>query len=297
MKNLFTKLLLTSGMILSSNLVLAQEYNNYYVDYMYNNYLKDKSKKTPKIVFEDVNVDTNTTSVIQTDMNKEHKITQPQQQQKEPVKQAKKEVKVEEKNATPFYFELGLGISKFRNYEVIQPQYSPDAATMEPQDTANMFVKFGMTDFLTKLMNLEFELGYVNNNKITTEQENKVYLMDYNQKVKTYTLGANISYNFLGIDNMFVPFINFGGGVARFELSDYGKTKDSNGYLYNFESGKNTKNTIYGKIGAGLMYKMDATTRFTIGADYFIYKDYDLKNLNLQDLSRINIQAGLRFYF
>ena len=70
MKNLFTKLLLTSGMILSSNLVLAQEYNNYYVDYMYNNYLKDKSKKTPKIVFEDVNVDTNTTSVIQTDMNK-----------------------------------------------------------------------------------------------------------------------------------------------------------------------------------------------------------------------------------
>ncbi|MBD5405958.1 porin family protein [bacterium] len=274
-------------------------YDNYYVDYVYNNYLKNKKKtsydietiRTEETVYTvPVSSSTTTTTIINKNIIQNNKINKIGSSTSSSIKQNTNDTGYD------FYIGFGVGISDFRDYEVKQPQYSPDKATMRPDRDSNVYVNFGIDNLIKDSMNLEFEIGYVENDKIATPNENGVDLIDYNQKIKTYNIGANLIYDIVDIDSLFIPFIGFGVGMARFELSDFGIVKE-NDILTNFESKSEKKDTIYGKITAGIMYSMNNSSKFTIGAEYIKYKNIDYKYISLSDLARINVIAGLRFYF
>lgn len=290
------------------------EYDNHYVDYVYNNYLKDKKKmvydietiRTEETIYT-VPVSSNTTIIDETDIMEKEEINETDKTNEtneidktnetdisSSTEQDKDDNDKEESDS--FYIGLGAGISSFKDYKVQQPQYSFDKATMKPERDTNIYFNFGINNFIINSMNLEFEIGYFENDKIPTPHENGVYLIDYNQKMKIYNAGVNLIYDIVDIHSLFIPFIKFGAGMARFELSDFGIVRENN-ISTNFESKSESKNTFYGKISAGIMYSMNDTSKFIIGAEYIKYKDIDYKYLSLSDLSQINITAGLRFYF
>ncbi len=309
MKKLFSFLIFTQILTLS-NYVLAEEvqYDNYYVDYVYNNYLKNKEKNKNTIVKPVVEINTTTKTEIyqfqEDDLIQQHI----DKQEKDMVENIKiKEVGIKRKNNIvnnyKFYADLGLGLSNFQDYLITQPKYSMDKATMEPEMTNSFLLKFGFKDLLFDNMNLEVEFGEVDNKNITTLGVNSTILVEYNQKIKTTNIGANLTYNFFDIDAKWNPFIGIGIGGARLEIADYGKVlakdgvPDPSGVLTYFESGVERKNTLYGKAIAGLMYSMSDDTKFSITADYIMYNNFDITYLSFEDLSRLNITAGLRFYF
>ena len=326
-KNTFTKLLLTSAVVLPSDVVFAKKYDNHYLNYVYDNYL-NKSQQ-PTVADIQVKNNTNKNLIIEVNIkeeeSKDNKIIIAQEnnavpqnkevateeiveelaittenkvltKENETKKSQSKAVKKDKKTPLPLYWGLGLGISNLGDFEVAQVQYSEERASMEPQEATNFYIKFGLPDLILNQMDLEFELGYVENDKITTPHENGVYLIEYNQNMKTYNLGANLNYNFdLDMDLPIVPYLGFGLGLARVELSDYGMV--DNGSLIPFESASESKNTFYSKFSAGISYDIDKKSTLVIGTDYIIYNDIDYKFLDLEDLSRFNVSAGLRFYF
>lgn len=304
MKQLLKILLIIEGIVILPSMSFSKEnkveYDNYYVDYVYNNYLKNKRKQPYEIETTEENI-TEETSLYGmpissvTGLKNETKIKGTEKTNQTQI--SSKETKTEEtKNPYRFYAGLGLGISKLNDYDVLQPAYSQDKATMEPDDSSNAYINFGINNIFKDFMSLEFELGYAENEKIPTPHENGVYLIDYNQNLKTYNIGANLIFNILDINSMFIPYIGFGLGMAKLELSDFGIIVQDD-IPANFKSKSESKNTFYGKITAGVMYSMNETSKFVIGADYIMYNDVDYKYISLQDLSRINFTAGLKFYF
>ena len=273
-------------------------YDNYYVDYVYNNYLKNKKKtvydveaiRTEETIYT-VPVSSSTTTIIN-----ETNIMEGSKENKTDMSSSFAQNKNNEEELYNFYIGFGVGISEFKDYEVQQTQYSTDKATMKPERDTNVYFNFGINNLIKDTMDLEFEIGYFENDKIPTPNENGVYLIDYNQKVKIYNVGANLIYNIVDIDSLFILFIGFGAGMARFELSDFGIIKSDNTST-NFESKSESKDTFYGKISAGIMYSMNESSKFTVAAEYIKYKDIDYKYLTLSDLAQINVTAGLRFYF
>lgn len=299
-----------------TNISFAEEpvYDNYYVDYVYNNYLKDKERKSITIVKTTAPVNQNSQYFIQPQNNDELQANtenlseDDSTQESDNVNSQSYENSQFDENSSNqskynFYTELGIGISQLRDFFVTQPAYSMDKATMEPERSSNYSLKFGFNDLLANNLNLELELGYVNNDRITTNNENKVILLDYNQKIKTYNVGTNIIYNFGNIDNLFIPFVGFGIGISKFDISDYGTVLakdgivDQSGQPTYFESESESKNVFYGKASAGILYSMNDNTKFSLSADYIIYNDFDITFLDFEDLNRINVVAGLRFYF
>ncbi len=274
-------------------------YDNYYVDYVYNNYLKNKKKQAYTIEtiydIQEIGVDNKymgvpTNNVTSTNITEISTYTT-----KDNQTDISDTDDNDENDTYRFYIGFGLGISNLENYNS-ERIMDRESATMKPDISSNMYANFGIRNFIYDNMNMEFELGYAENDKIPTPHENGITLIDYNQNLKTYNLGANLIYDILDIDSLFVPYIGFGLGMARLELGDFGIAMSNNKPVL-FEGKSEAKNTFYGKITAGIMYKMRENSKFTIGGEYILYKDVDYKYLELSDLARINFTAGLKFYF
>lgn len=283
-----------------------EKYDNHYVNYVYENYLKNKQSQYYEVdtIQRDVVEETsiyNMPVIVTNELITETQIEEVDTSNQTQLSSAMSNTDTPTDNAEDdkynFYFGLGLGISKLDNYKSQQPLFSLEKATMEPEDSSNVYANFGLNNIFEDFINLEVELGYVENKKITTPDENGVYLIDYNQNLKTYNLGANLIFNMLNIDSMFIPYIGFGLGVAKLELADFGTIIIPNVGGAKFKSKSESKNTFYGKIEAGIMYSLNKTSKFVIGAEYIMYNDVDYKYINMQDLSRINFNAGLKFYF
>lgn len=309
--------------IMKNNKIIIKEtkveddihYDNYYVDYVYNNYLKNKKKQTYTIEtvydIQEMDIDNEyadvpatddlmSTNIVSTEVTEiDTDDANDNETEVSEIKTEISEIKDDTEKSEPdkyrFYIGFGLGISNLQDYNSKRIMDN-ESATMKPDISSNVYANFGIHDFFYDNMHLEFELGYAENKKIPTPHENGETLIDYNQGLKTYNLGANLVYNIADFNSLFIPYIAFGCGMARLELSDFGITS-GNVSSTMFESKSEAKNAFYGKIAAGVMYRMRENSKFTVGGEYILYKDVEYKYLELSDLARINFTAGLKFYF
>lgn len=280
------------GCLIRSGVVMAQEYDNYYVDYMYENYVGKRRARPVEF------------DIMEQQLQENKNIIMP----KVGTIKIKSNIEQENDDFSPtFYTQFSYGISKFGKYKSNFENYYLNTADMKADSNEPLYtfaLGWAFNDW-----NIELEANKVDYEKIETKDVNKTSLIEYNQKIKSLSIGLNLIYNFIpASDSKFIPFIGAGLGYAEFKISDFGKVWTVDGVpsqagmigavATDFESGDEKKDTWYAKALAGVDITVHNNTHLILSCDYRIYDDIKTDNLlELKDMNSFNASVGLRFNF
>jgi outer membrane protein W len=302
MKNKIS-LLVVIGSLISSGSIMAQEYDNYYVEYMYENYVgKGRARPVEFDIMEQQLQENKNIIMPKVFDSKTNTATKVEKQENKQEKHSN-----ENNFETTFYTQFNYGISKFDKYKTNFENYAMNSAKMKA-DSNEPFYGFAL-GWAFNNWNIEAEINKADYKKIETKDINKTFLTEYNQKIKSLSLGVNLIYNFVqASNNKFIPFIGAGLGYSQFKISDFGKVWALNGTPVvsgtvgatetNFETGDEKKDTWYAKALLGCDFTVQNNTHLILSLDYRIYDDIKTDNsLKLKDMSSFNTNIGLRLNF
>lgn len=286
MYNIWKKIFLVGILGTVSAPVLAQEYDNYYVEYMYENYVGKRRARPVEFDIMEQNLQTNKGINLPTvDDNY-----------------------LNAKNYDDkFYIQLNLGLNKFEKYNASFEEAPNNKADLKSDK--NEMSYGGAIGWAFDRWNVELEAQKVDFDKIETDDINKTTLIEYNQKIKTLSGGVNFTYNLLSArENKIVPFLGMGLGYSQFKIADFGYVWAKDGIPVEagtegaektaFESGFEKKGTPYAKAQAGFSIMTSEDLSILMSLEYRLYKDIKTdNNLKLENMKSWTGNVGLRFNF
>ena len=286
MKNTFVKFAFLLGCI-SSSPAFADEYDNYYVQYMYENYVGKRRARPVEF------------DILEQNLKENKNIQMPQVIDEKDLGNTDTKQTYHLDFDTRFYLQLNAGVSQLNKYKLNFANYSLNKAKME-NDT-NEF-SYGLSlGWAFENWNVEIEANKVKYGKVETSDINKTFLIEYNNKLDIMDLGGNITYNILNPKtNRLVPFVGVGLGYSIFKIADFGQVWAKDGVpveagtegavATNFESGYEETNPWYAKVMAGLNIAVSDRVNLLVSVDYKMYEDITTdNNLEFSDINSLKI--------
>ena len=287
----FNKILYTILLNVISVNVFAEEFNNHYMNHMYNNYIKGipETKEFEITVY-------NTTPPVHTEINNYNK-------NQNTINTSNNNSKNKD-----FYIGLGIGIDFFQKYKTFTKMNPNQIAIMERKDydtSINMLIGYKVPN---QNINLEFEYLTTNNSDSTTTDINEMHLISYHQKFSINQKGINGLYKLDPLKSYNItPILKCGIGFAKFSINDFGLVWAKDGSPVakgtagavptEYESDKEDQTVNYFKLGVGASYTIYKGTEITFGLDYTLYNNIKLTNLKVEELSNINTGLNIKYSF
>ena len=294
MKNTFVKFAFLLGCI-SSIPAFADEYDNYYVQYMYENYVGKRRARPVEF------------DILEQNLKGNKNIQMPQVIDEKDLGNTDTKQTYHLDFDTRFYLQLNAGVSQLNKYKLNFANYSLNKAKME-NDTNEFSYGFSL-GWAFENWNVEIEANKVKYGKVETSDINKTFLIEYNNKLDIMDLGGNITYNILNPKtNRLVPFVGVGLGYSIFKIADFGQVWAKDGVpveagtegavATNFESGYEETNPWYTKVMTGLNIAVSDRVNLLVSVDYKMYEDITTdNNLEFSDINSLNANLGLRLNF
>ncbi|MDR2098571.1 MAG: hypothetical protein LBO78_00915 [Rickettsiales bacterium] len=261
-----------------------EEYGNYYLEFMHDNYVKRKKRDEPPV---DASVES---------------------YEKKIMLRTSEQNSMENllgfiKRGMDSYFDIGVGISQISDYRMTGHfAFGNNPAEMHPSKKLSYNARLG---WRAGAFALELDASYASDDEITTSDNDGDPWVEYNQKMEMISIGPNAVLNFFPSDYLLAPFIGAGLGYARISVAEFGVVKmdtligkpAAGGVNKVFGSGKSSAGVGYLKGFAGLRFKASDQSNLVATLNYTKYGDLETQYLIFKDLDRLSLELSLRTNF
>ncbi len=296
-----------------STRTIAKTYDNHYINYVYDNYLKSKKVKNTDNSIDIIKAHNAKIYNKEVErLDKESEYLKARQKKIDELSSNLKNKKTSNKEEidehNKVYATFGMGLSNLFTYQIeknpkiIKNQYA-DMKNPSSNWIDSISLGYGYQN-----INAEIEYTHVKNDNLYTEDINNDYLLRYGNNLKINSIGVNVLYSpNLSILENTTPFIGIGYGKSSVFLSDYGigyfkdglsvdKTTPGN-EIKKFDSDEESTSTTYIRLKLGAKYSLAEKLKLIVTINYNMINNAEYEYLKLKNIDSVDAIFGLRYSF